>query len=56
MIRDEIERLINQEKDKTHKKKRMKTKLNTKINLNKFYRDEIENKIKFKRHHKQNKE
>ena len=39
---------------KTIKSKR--TKLNTKINLNKFYRDEIENKIKFKRHHKQNKE
>jgi hypothetical protein len=40
MIRDEIEKLINQEKDKTHKKKktikRMRTKLNTKINLNKF--------------------
>jgi hypothetical protein len=38
MIRDEIEKLINQEKDKTQKKiiKRMRTKLNTKINLNKF--------------------
>jgi hypothetical protein len=52
-----LKKKINQEKNKTPKKKTIqiiKTKLNTKIKLNKIHMDKIENNLNLKRHQKQN--